>query len=48
MGGNVARRVTPEEHGPLWPRLKEINPFYARYEQITARAIPVVVLEAAG
>ena len=40
-----ARRATPDERARLWPRLKEINPFYARYEQITAREIPVVILE---
>jgi deazaflavin-dependent oxidoreductase (nitroreductase family) len=44
----VARRAGPEEHARLWPRLKTMNPFYAQYEQITARAIPVVVLEPAS
>lgn len=41
----VAREATPEEHTVLWPRLKAWNPFYAHYEQITTRRIPVVVLE---
>jgi deazaflavin-dependent oxidoreductase (nitroreductase family) len=40
-----AREATPEEHAVLWPRLKAGNPFFAQYEQITARRIPVVVLE---
>jgi len=29
----------------LWPKLKAYNPFYAQYEQITDRRIPVVVLK---
>jgi len=41
----VAHRAEGAEHGDLWPRLKAMNPFYAQYEQITAREIPVVVLE---
>ena len=40
----VARLASPSERAQLWPRLKAGNPFYARYEQITAREIPVVVL----
>ena len=40
----TAREATAEEHAILWPRLKTVNPFYAQYEQITARRIPVVVL----
>jgi deazaflavin-dependent oxidoreductase (nitroreductase family) len=40
----VARETTDEERSRLWPRLKQVNPFYAQYEQITARRIPVVVL----
>jgi deazaflavin-dependent oxidoreductase (nitroreductase family) len=40
----VARTATPEERARLWPRLTAGNPFYARYEQITRRRIPVVVL----
>jgi deazaflavin-dependent oxidoreductase (nitroreductase family) len=39
------REATPAEHAVLWPRLKQINPFFAQYEQITDRRIPVVVLE---
>lgn len=41
----LAREATAEERAVLWPRLKAWNPFYARYEQITTRRIPVVVLE---
>lgn len=41
----LAREATPDEHAILWPRLKSVNPFYRQYEQITARRIPVVVLE---
>lgn len=41
----VARESSPEERSVLWPRLKRVNPFFAQYEQITARQIPVVILE---
>jgi deazaflavin-dependent oxidoreductase (nitroreductase family) len=40
-----ARESTPEERSVLWPRLKAVNPFFGQYEQITARHIPVVILE---
>ena len=40
----VASRATAEEHARLWPELTAWNPFYARYEKITAREIPVVIL----
>jgi deazaflavin-dependent oxidoreductase (nitroreductase family) len=40
-----ARRADLRERARLWPQLKAINPFFARYEQITAREIPVVILE---
>ncbi len=42
----VARRANADEHARLWPKLKEDNPFYGRYEQITDRSIPVVLLSA--
>ncbi len=42
-----AREATAAEHAVLWPRLKTVNPFYAQYEQITARRIAVVILEPA-
>ena len=41
----VAREADERERARLWPMLKQVNPFYARYEQITARRIPVVILE---
>jgi len=41
----VARETTDAERLRLWPRLKQANPFYGQYEQITARRIPVVLLE---
>jgi deazaflavin-dependent oxidoreductase (nitroreductase family) len=40
----VARRATAEERARLWPKLTAWNPFYARYEKIAAREIPVVIL----
>ena len=44
----TGRAANAAERARLWPKLKEVNPFYARYEQITAREIPVVILEPAG
>lgn len=41
----VARESTAEERSVLWPRLVRVNPFFGQYEQITARHIPVVILE---
>lgn len=41
----AAREAAAAEHARLWPKLKEVNPFYASYEQITERQIPVVILE---
>lgn len=41
----TARRADAAEGARLWPMLKAMNPFYAAYEQITARDIPVVILE---
>jgi deazaflavin-dependent oxidoreductase (nitroreductase family) len=41
----TARETTDEERSRLWPLLKQGNPFYGQYEQITARRIPVVLLE---
>jgi deazaflavin-dependent oxidoreductase (nitroreductase family) len=40
----VAARAAPEERARLWPMLKAYNPFYAAYEGLTAREIPVVIL----
>jgi deazaflavin-dependent oxidoreductase (nitroreductase family) len=41
----IAREADAAERARLWPRLKALNPFYARYEEITRRQIPVVILE---
>jgi F420H(2)-dependent quinone reductase len=43
----TAREATSDEHARLWPALKAVNPFYANYEQITERRIPVVILHPA-
>jgi hypothetical protein len=40
----VAHAADPAERARLWPMLTAANPFYARYEELTARDIPVVVL----
>jgi deazaflavin-dependent oxidoreductase (nitroreductase family) len=40
----VAARADGAERARLWPRLKETNPFFGWYEQITKREIPVVIL----
>ena len=42
----VASEADAPERARLWPKLKAYNPFYAQYEQITERCIPVVVLRA--
>jgi deazaflavin-dependent oxidoreductase (nitroreductase family) len=44
----TATRAQGEEHARLWKALKVFNPFYAQYEQITDRDIPVVVLRRAA
>jgi deazaflavin-dependent oxidoreductase (nitroreductase family) len=36
-----------EERARLWPRLRQENPMYAKYEQKTEREIPVVILRSA-
>ncbi len=38
------RLVTDEEYGRLWPALKSRNNFYPRYEAMTERKIPLVIL----
>jgi hypothetical protein len=43
-----ARTASPAEKARLWPRLVEIYPDYADYQQRTTRDIPVVVLEPVG
>ncbi|MEO7438212.1 MAG: nitroreductase/quinone reductase family protein, partial [Candidatus Binatia bacterium] len=40
----VAHAAEPDERRRLWPMLTAANPFYTRYELLTARPIPVVIL----
>ena len=40
-----ARLASAAERALLWPRIKQENPAYARYEKLTSREIPVVLLE---
>jgi len=40
-----ARLASAEERARLWPRITQENPAYARYEKLTPRPIPVVLLE---
>lgn len=40
----VAHAADQHERARLWPKLVEANPFYARYEVLTDRPIPVVIL----
>jgi deazaflavin-dependent oxidoreductase (nitroreductase family) len=40
----VAHAADPGERRRLWPNLIAANPFYTRYELLTARAMPVVIL----
>ena len=40
----VAHAADAAERQRLWPLLTAANPFYTRYEELTARAIPVVIL----
>ena len=39
-----ARAATAEEHDRLWPLVTATNPGYARYQERTARSIPIVLL----
>jgi deazaflavin-dependent oxidoreductase (nitroreductase family) len=43
-----ARTAGAEERRTLWPRIAAASPAYGRYQERTAREIPVVVLEPAG
>jgi deazaflavin-dependent oxidoreductase (nitroreductase family) len=43
-----AREATAEETERLWPRLVEMFPDYAVYQERTERQIPVVILNPAG
>ena len=40
----TARAATAEEHTRLWPLVTKTNPGYARYQERTARPIPIVLL----
>jgi len=40
----TARTATAEEHGRLWPLITAAYPGYARYQERTARLIPIVML----
>ncbi|MGH7895348.1 MAG: nitroreductase family deazaflavin-dependent oxidoreductase [Candidatus Binatia bacterium] len=40
----VAGKADAAERARLWPMLKAYNPFYAMYERLAAREIPVVIL----
>jgi deazaflavin-dependent oxidoreductase (nitroreductase family) len=44
----TAHAANPEERRRLWPKLTAANPFYTRYELLTSRSIPVVVLRPRG
>ncbi len=41
----VAREATPEDRARLWPRLTEVDPLYAVYQERTRRRVPVIVLQ---
>jgi F420H(2)-dependent quinone reductase len=43
-----ARRAPPEEEERLWARFAAVNPAFDEYRSLTARAIPVVLLEPRG
>jgi F420H(2)-dependent quinone reductase len=40
----MARAATAEEHDRLWPLVTETHSGYARYQERTARPIPIVLL----
>ena len=44
----VARRVSPEEKNVIWPRLVEMYPNFAVYQQRTNREIPLLKLSDRG
>jgi deazaflavin-dependent oxidoreductase (nitroreductase family) len=44
----VAREATLEEKERLWPRLVELFPDYAVYQQRTERKLPVIILSPAA
>ncbi len=44
----TARTVTAEEHDRLWPLITKTHSGYARYQERTARPIPIVLLAPEG
>jgi deazaflavin-dependent oxidoreductase (nitroreductase family) len=40
-----ARRAAQEDEARLWSRFAEVNPAFDEYRKLTARSIPVVLLE---
>ena len=44
----TARLASPEERTRLWPCLVAFNSPFAKYEKMTTRQIPVVILSRAG
>jgi deazaflavin-dependent oxidoreductase (nitroreductase family) len=41
----IARPATPSEDDTLWAQFARLNPGYDEYRQLTARRIPVIILE---
>lgn len=39
-----ASKATADERATLWPRLVEMYPYFAEYQQRTSREIPVILL----
>jgi F420H(2)-dependent quinone reductase len=44
----TARAATAEEHDRLWPLVTAAHPGYARYQERTARPIPIMMLTPEG
>lgn len=43
-----AAEASTEQRAELWPRLVEMYPYFAEYQQRTSRQIPVVILTPSG
>jgi deazaflavin-dependent oxidoreductase (nitroreductase family) len=41
----IARTAAQEERAELWPRITSVFEGYARYQELTERPIPVIILE---
>jgi len=41
----IAHTATEEERAELWPQITSTFEGYARYQERTARQIPVIILE---